>query len=78
MCMCECFACMYLCIMYVPGTWRGHKRVSDFAGAGITDSCGLPFEQWKLNLGLLQEYQVILATGRHKLLFYFMLFLFCF
>lgn len=32
-------------------------------GTGVTDGCEQPCESWELNLGLLEEQQVLLSTG---------------
>lgn len=58
----RCFICLYVCTMCVPsvlGGQRGHWLSRDW----VSDACGLPWECWELNLGLLEE-QLLLLTPK--------------
>ena len=50
------FAFMYVC------AYRGQKKALDLLELDFTDGCELPRGDWELNLGPLQEQQVLFTA----------------
>ena len=61
LCVYGCFACMYVCVLCMWCLWRPEEGVEP-SGTGFTDGCEPPYESWELNLGPLQEQQVLLEA----------------
>ena len=57
--MCECFACMYICVACACLVPSEVRRRHGFPGTGITNCCESFCWYWEPNLGLLKE-QVLL------------------
>ena len=59
----ECFAYMYVCVpcVYMIPPRRPEKDIK-YPGTGVTDNCEPPCGCWELNLGPLQEQQVLLTS----------------
>ena len=53
-----CFACMYVCTVWVQ---RSEEEVGS-SGTGVTDGCELPCGCWEPNSGPLEEQAVPLSA----------------
>jgi hypothetical protein len=58
----ECFTCIYVCASCGCGICRDQKKALNSIGPGVMDSSEPPRECWELNMGSLQEQQVLLTA----------------